>query len=133
MNRRRFLLLLSSSTVSLSGCLTTGQPSDAIVKATPLSRLRPTPVSDSGTAPINSRDLPAEEKTIAERAIESEFYHACPDLSDAVRSFADRFNDPDSAYLTHQDSPYALFIRVEDVVYADTAPRPENTPSCGIV
>lgn len=101
-------------------------PADAVVRAAPASQ----PTTD---ATVQYRELPAPEQAIAQTAVEDEFYHACPGLPDAVRSFANRFDDPDAAYLTYQDTTYGLWIRITDLIHAATTSSPEADPSCGIL
>jgi hypothetical protein len=101
-------------------------PADAVVRAVPASH----PVTDTT---VEYRDLPDPERAIAGTAVEDEFYHACPELPEAVRSFASRFDDHDEAYLTYRASTYALWIRITDIVHADTASPPRTNPSCGLL
>lgn len=99
MNRRRYLALLSVSSLSVAGCLG-GMPRDAVVRAVQQS-------SPENKIPISYTTLPQAEQEIARTAVEEEYFHACPDLSDAVRTFADRFTAPDTAYLGYQGTFYA--------------------------
>lgn len=126
MRRRQLLGLLGVSTVSVSGCLGSGMPDDAVIRA-----VSDTQASTEET--VQYRDLPEDEQNVAETAVNEEFYHVCPEIPDAVQSFANRFDDPDSAYLTYQDSVYALWIRITDVVLASTASSPDANPSCGLI
>lgn len=126
--RRRHVLTLlgtASLTVPASGCLG-GMPGDAVVRAVPGAE-------PGGTTPVRYRDLPAPEQEIARTAITEPFYHACPELPDALRSFASRFDAPDTAYLTREGEPYGLWIRIEDTVRAGTASSPDADPSCGVL
>ncbi|NHN41451.1 hypothetical protein G9C85_07340 [Halorubellus sp. JP-L1] len=120
MQRRHFLAL--SGTVSLAGC--TGMPQDAVVKADQQS-------ATAGTIDIAFRDLPGPEQRIVEIAVEEEFYHACPELPEAVRSLANRI-ESERPYLEYHGESYGLWISITDQVYAMTASPPENSPSCGI-
>lgn len=126
MNRRCLLGLLGTSTVSVSGCLGPGMPEDAVVRAVPASE----PNTD---APVQYQTLPERQQAIAQTAVEEPFYHACPELPDAVRSFAIQFEGIEDAYLAYQDTTYGLWIRVTDQVYAMTASSPDNEPSCGLL
>lgn len=101
-------------------------PDDAVVRA----------VLDPGStidASVRYSALPKSEQRIVRTAVEDEFYHACPELPDAVHSFADRFEDPETAYLTYRDTTYALWIRITDLVWTTTASPPEEDPSCGLL
>lgn len=84
MKRRRLLGFLGVSACSVSGCLGAEMPTDAVVKAVPVSR----PNVD---ATVRYSTLPERERETAQTAVEDGFYHACPELPDAVQSFANRF------------------------------------------
>jgi hypothetical protein len=99
-------------------------PSDAIVRAVQHA-------APEDGAVVSYDVLPQAEQQIALTAIEEEFYHARPRLPDAIRSFADRFEDVDDAVLEYQNTTFALWIRIEDYIRATTAPSPENEPSSG--
>ena len=125
MRRRRVLALFVVSALPFAGCLGSGMPHDAVVRAVRNSRSEREPsVSYDG--------LPRAERQIARTAVEEELYHACPELPAALRSFADRFDGPD-AYLAYRGTAYALWIRIADVVFVSTASPPEEEPSCGFV
>ncbi|WP_147435893.1 hypothetical protein [Haloarcula sp. Atlit-47R] len=124
MNRRKFLGLLGASALATSGCLGSGMADDAVVRTVPASQ------SHDDTA-VQYDTLSENEQEIVQKAVEEEFYHACPELPDAIHSFANRFED--SAYLRYQDTTYALWIRITDMVFASTASPPENDPSCGFL
>lgn len=127
MKRRRLLVFLGGSVVSVSGCLGSSQSDDALIKAASDSQANP-------DEPVQYTDLPENEQEIAQQAVADGLYHECPELSDAVRSFIYRFDgDPDEAYLTHQDTTYALWIYLTDQMYATSASLPEESPSCGLL
>ncbi len=126
MKRRCLLGLLGVSAFSMSGCLGSGMPADAVVRAVPDSQ----PNTDE---PVQYSTLLESEQKIAQTAVEDAFYHTCPELPDAVHSFANRFEDRETAYLTYQDTTYALWIRITDMVFTTTASPPENEPSCGLL
>ena len=123
MRRRRVLALLGVSSLPFAGCLGSGMPHDAVVRA----------VRDSQSereASVSYDELPRAERQIARTAVEEGLYHACPELPEALRSFTDRFDGPD-AYLGHRGTTYALWIRITDMVFVSTASPPEEEPSCG--
>ncbi|QPV64209.1 hypothetical protein I7X12_06180 [Halosimplex litoreum] len=124
MNRRRLLGLLGASALATPGCLGSGMPDDAVVRAEPASR----PQDDTA---VRYEALPESEQEIVQTAIEEGLYHACPELPDAIHSFADRFGE--SAYLRYRDTTYALWIRITDMVFATSASPPEKDPSCGFL
>ena len=124
MRRRRVLALFG--VFPFSGCLGSGMPHDAVVRAVRDSR------SERETS-VSYDALPRAEQQIARTAVEEGLYHACPQLPEAVRSFADRFSEPDNAYLGYRGTTYALWIRITDLVSASTASSPEREPSCGFV
>lgn len=99
-------------------------PKDAVVRAVQNSQ----PEED---ASVLYMDLPKAERTIVDTAIEEDFYHACPKLPKAVRSFTHRVTESKTPYLGYQGKTYGLWVRVEDKVYSMTADPPEKTPSCG--
>lgn len=125
MHRRQFLALVSVSSVGLSGCLGGGLAEDALVRAVQESA----PESD---VDVRYEELPPAEQEIARTAVEEPYYHACPDLPDALRSFAQRFRS-ERAFLEYQNETYALWIRIQDVVSASTADPPEDDPGCGLL
>ena len=100
-------------------------PKDAVVRAERAS-------APDGPATVSLGDLPAEERTIVRTAIEEGLSHACPDLPESVRSFAGRL-DSEEPSLGYDGERYGLWVRIEDLVYADTASPPETTPSCGLL
>jgi hypothetical protein len=120
MHRRHFLALFG--TVSLAGC--TGMPQDAVVRADQQS-------ATTGTIDIAFSDLPEAEQRIVETAVEEDFYHACPELPESVRSLADRIESK-QPYLKYHGESYGLWISITDQVYAMTASPPENSPGCGM-
>lgn len=124
MKRRHFLATVSAASTLLAGCTGTDRQKDAIITA-----VQKSPSEVEWVLPYDV--LSQAEQQIARTAIEENVYHACPDLSNAIHSFADRFEQPDSAYLTYQGAKYALWIRIEDTVLARTASPPEREPSCG--
>lgn len=111
--------------IALSGCLGTGMPGDAVAAATPVEM-----VPDDATT-LDMGSLPAAEQQLLQTAIEDGYYHEC-EVSDATRSFAGRIEGgPDTTYLARGDARYGLWVRVDDVVYADTGGSPPETPDCG--
>ena len=84
MKRRRLLATVGATSVSLAGCIGTDMPHDAVVRA-----VQKSPPED--VALVSYDDLPKSEQQIARTAVEEDFYHACPELPEAVRSFAERF------------------------------------------
>lgn len=123
MKRRRLLATVGVASASLSGCIGAGMPRDAVVQAVQ----QPSP--ENATL-VFYEELPQTEQQIAQTAVEGDFYHACPELPDAIRSFAERFESPDNAYLEYQDTSYAMWIQIEDTIRAGTASPPESDPSC---
>lgn len=109
----------------MSGCLGAGMPDDAVVRAVS------DPQSTTDTS-VRYGALPESEQRIVRTAVENGFYHACPELPDAVRSFAARFEDPETAHLSYRGTTYALWIRITDLVRVTTASPPEEDPSCGL-
>lgn len=99
-------------------------PQDAVVKADQQS-------VTTGTIDIAFRDLPAAEQRIVETAVEADFYHACPELPESVRSLANRI-ESGQPYLEYHGEVYGLWISITDQVYAMTAAPPENSPGCGL-
>ena len=126
MRRRRVLALFGVSALPFAGCLGSGMPHDAVVRAVRDSR-------SNREISVSYDTLPRTEQQIARTAVEEGLYHACPQLPEAVRSFADRFSEPDNAYLGYRGRTYALWIRITDLVSASTASSPEREPSCGFV
>ena len=124
MKRRRLLATVGVVSTSLSACLEPGLPQDAVVRA-----VQESPSED--VTSVSYDDLTQAEQQIVRTAIEEDFYHACPELPEAVRSLAGRFEDPDSSYLKYQGTSYAVWIRIEDTIRAETASPPDNEPSCG--
>lgn len=120
------LATVGAVSVSLAGCLGPNMAHDAVVRA----------VQESPPAEVTAvatDELPQAEQQIARTAVEQEVYHACPELPDAVRSFAERFEEPDDAYLEYHGTGYAMWIRIEDIIRVRTASPPENDPSCGLL
>lgn len=99
-------------------------PKDAVVTTVQASQA-------NSDGPVQYRILPGAEKAIAQTAVSEGIYHACPEIPDAIRSFASRFDDLNAAYLAYQGTTYGLYIRITDQVYAATASSPERNPSCG--
>lgn len=126
MKRRRFLVTVGTASASLSGCLGPDMPKDAIVRA-----VQEPPPEDVEVVEYDA--LPQAEQQIARTAVEADIYHACPELPEAVRSFAARFEEPDNAYLNHQGTSYAVWIRIQDIIRVRTAAAPENPPSCSVI
>lgn len=125
MNRRVLLSAAGLAVAPLAGCLG-GGTSDAVVNTAERS------VTESADV-VAYTDLPAAEQQIARTAVEEEFYHACPDLPDALYSFSERFSTIDNSYLAYQATTYGLWIRIQDTIRVDTAPTPDANPSCGIL
>lgn len=125
MKRRHFLGSVGAASASLAGCIGPNMPKDAVVRA-----VQNSPPAD--VALVAYDDLPRAEQQIARTAVEEDYYHACPELPEAVHSFAERFEGPDDAYLEYRGTSYAMWIRIEDTVQAGTASPPENEPSCGL-
>lgn len=126
MKRRHFLATVGAASASLAGCLGPDMPNDAVVRA--VQESRPT-----DTAVVSYDVLSRAEQQIARTAVEEDFYHACPDLPAALRSFAERFEGTEDTYLEYRGTSYAMWIRIEDTVRAGTASPPENEPSCGVI
>lgn len=126
MNRRHLLDLLGACAVSISGCLGSGMPADAVVRAVPDSQ-------SNTDVTVQYSALPEREQAIVRTAVEDAFYHAGPEPPDAVRSLGNRLEEPDTAYLTYQNTTYALWIRITDIVLAATASSPERGPSSGLI
>lgn len=124
MNRRALLSAAGLGVVPLAGCIG-GSPADAVVNTAEQS------ATDDAEV-ISYTDLPEAEQKIARTAVDDEFYHACPDLPDALYSFSERFSTIDSSYLVYRGTTYGLWIRIQDTVRVDTAPTPDVNPSCGL-
>jgi hypothetical protein len=124
MDRRTLLTVLSTTALPLTGCV--DGPRDALVSA---AEREP----DDGETALRVTDLPDAEQSIARTAIEDELYHACPELPPELRSFAGRFDGPDTAFLRYDGRTYGLWVRIGDTVWAGTAEPPEATPSCGLL
>lgn len=125
MKRRTLLAVAGVVPASLAGCF--GEiPSDAVVTAVQESPPEHAPV-------VSYDDLPRAEQRIARTAVEEDRYHACPEVPAAVRSFGDRFTEHEDSYLTYHETGYAMYIRIADATWADSAPAPENEPSCGLI
>ena len=122
MNRRHFLVAVGAGSVSLSGCLAGGSK-DAVVRLVQES-------APEDVAVVSYNDLPHAEQRIVQTAIEENFYHACPELPEAVRSFSNRFEDPGNAFIAYQGTSYAVWVRIEDMIGPTTAPPPKGDPSC---
>lgn len=122
MHRRGFLALVGVT--PFAGCLG-GMPKDAVVA---VEQKSPADV----TSEIRFRDLPNAEQAIVRTAMTEGVYHACPELPEAVHSFADRCGG-DYPYLTYHDDHYGLYVRIEDLDYASTAPPPDTVPDCGLL
>jgi len=101
-------------------------PSDAVVKAVPDSE-------GDTDATVRYSDLPDDEKETVETAVNEGLYHVCPEIPDAVGTFAGRFSETEEPALSYDGTTYGLWIRVEDETFAMTAPPPENGPSCGVL
>jgi len=101
-------------------------PSDAVVRA-----VEESPPDDG--ALVSYDELSQAEQQIAQTAVEEDFYHACPELPDGVRSFAEYFERAEDVYMQYQADSYAMWIRIEDTVRAETASPPEDEPSCGMI
>jgi hypothetical protein len=84
-------------------------------------------------AVVATDELSQAEQQIARTAVEQAVYPACPELPDAVRSFAERVEGPDTAYLEYHGTGYGMWIRIEDIIRASTVSPPENDPSCGLL
>ncbi len=124
-NRRALVSAAGLVVAPLAGCLG-GAPRDAVVNTVEQS------TADDAEV-ISYTDLPAAEQQIARTAVEDSFYHACPDLPDALYAFSERFSTIDSSYLAYRETTYGLWIRIQDTVRVDTAPTPDTDPSCGIL
>lgn len=100
--------------------------SDAVVKSVPDS-------DADADVTVRYSDLPDEEREIVETAVNEGLYHACPEIPDAVHTFASRFSNTEEPYLSYDGTTYGLWLSVEDELFATTAPAPENDPSCGVL
>lgn len=126
MKRRRLLVTVGAGSTSLAGCIGTNMPNDAVVRA-----VQESPLGE--VALVSYDELPQAEQQIIRIAVEEDFYHACPELPEAVRSFAERFEGTDDAYMAYQGRSYAVWIRIEDTIRAGTASAHGNDPSCGLI
>lgn len=126
MKRRSLLAAVGAVSVPLAGCAGAGMPEDAVVRAVQAS-----PPED--VAVVSSADLPPAEREIVRTAVAEEVYHACPDLPAAIGSLAGRFESIQDAHVAHRDTSYAVWIRIQDQVYAASAPSPDTDPSCGLI
>lgn len=126
MKRRRLLISVGAVSASVSGCIGPNMPKDAVVRMD-----RESPPADA--SPVSYDDLPEAERRLARAAVEDGLYHACPELPDALRSFAQRFEDPESAYVAYRGASYAVWIRIADTIGPRTAAPPERDPSCGVI
>jgi hypothetical protein len=120
MKRRQVVALLG--TVPLAGCV--GGEQDALLKLEQSAT--------DGTVEIVFTDLSTEERRVVQTAIDEDFYHACPELPEAIRSLADRIESRDP-YLDYRGETYGLWLSITDSVYAMTASPPDDPPSCGIL
>jgi hypothetical protein len=124
-NRRRLLAAAGIVATPLAGCVGSAT-GDAVVSTAERS------VTDDAEV-ISYADLPEAERRIARTAVVEGFYHACPDLPDALYSFAERFSTIDDSYLEYRGTTYGLWVRITDTVRVDIAPTPDADPSCGVV
>ena len=81
----------------------------------------------AGAATVEFSALPEAERTLLRTAVEGGRVRVCVAeesvRADALRSFANRLETP-SSYLRYEERRYGLWVRVTDVVYADTASPP---------
>jgi hypothetical protein len=124
-NRRVLLSAAGLAVAPLAGCLG-GASRDAVASTAERS------ATDDAEV-ISYTDLPGAEQQIARTAVEEGFYHACPELPDALYSFSERVSTIDNSYLEYQGATYGLWIRIQDTIRVDTAPTPDADPSCGVL
>lgn len=125
MKRRQVLALTGAASAGLAGCSGSGMPKDAVVRA--VQQRIP-----EAAVVVPYKELPPSEQQVAQTAVEEEFYHACPELPESVSSFAERF-DTQNGYLKYDGSGYALWIRIQDMVFVGSASAPDEDPSCGLL
>lgn len=128
-SRRRILATAGGvAATALAGCLGTGMPHDAEITT---RRVADIDAGSDGVSVLHYADLPTAEQRIVDDALADGVYHACPDLPNAIRSFASRTGSSNDTYLEHGGGHYGLWVRVEDLVYASTASPPDDRRSCG--
>lgn len=141
LTRRRLLVLGTTiGSTALAGCLGgcsqglpflgTSMPHDGEIAVE-----RTDTVPEQATI-ISFSELPEAEQSLLRTAIEEGVVRACMDDSgenaDALQSFANRMNG-ESSYLAHESDHYALWVRVEDMVFAAgtaSAPESDANPCC---
>lgn len=132
-SRRRLLAAGMATGFALaagcSGRCGSGLPNDGVVAT-----------DRTGSVPADATvvefaKLPPAEQSLLREAVEDGAVRVCMtdqgDRAAAIRSFGERL-PVDSSYLTVEGDQYALYVRVEDVVYASTADPPEGdeNPCC---
>jgi hypothetical protein len=123
--RRALLTTAGAITTASAGCLDDGFREDASVRAVR---------GDAGGATVvSATDLPPDELEIARTAVKEEFYHACPELPEALRQFAERFAEADADHMAFRGTTYAMWIQIQDYGTASAASPPDDLPSCGFL
>jgi hypothetical protein len=128
MNRRTALTLTGSVLLPTAGCLQAGESiahrEDAVHRVS-----RSAGTYDRPT--VNYGDLTDEEQAIIQTSLDSEYYHACPPLPEAVQRLGARFGE--GTELRYQETRYLPWFRIADEIITAFAPRPETVPSCGLL
>lgn len=132
--RRRILAIGATiGSTSLAGCsggcsqglpfLGTGMPHDGEIAVE-----RTDSVPDQ-SAIIQFSELPGTEQSILRTAVKEGVVRACMDgggeRADALQSFANRMT-AEPSYLAYESDHYALWVRVEDMIYGGTASPSES-------
>ncbi|MFB6193700.1 MAG: hypothetical protein ABEI75_01425 [Halobaculum sp.] len=135
LDRRRLLAAaVTGTTVGSVGCLG-GFPEDAALRATETAGAGDEPQTTNAPVVVFG-DLPAAERRLVRPALDGRVVRVCPseadERGDTLRSFAGRFEP--ASLLRRAGTLYGVWLRIEDVVYADTADPPETDGNpCGFL
>ncbi|MFB6184728.1 MAG: hypothetical protein ABEI96_09260 [Haloarculaceae archaeon] len=124
-SRRAFVTAsATAATAALAGCVG-WNPFGCDGMHQNVIRATPATIPDAA-APIRYDDLPAEQRDIADAAIDDE-YRECDPVSDPLAAFFGRVQaalreqstDDVTVYLVRDGQGYALYAQREDMVYSD--------------